>query len=130
LTRKLPIELKNRLVERAEAIAEGVQHQRNQASQLRNLLQIAQTETEVPVLGNFIRYQAARQSTSKFWQPIHLPVIGMLEEIGTKWAPRDPELRGLAIQHFFGYLIRAYVYLTSSASRDAGGTQGANRVGA
>ena len=48
------------LVEQAEAILDKVRDARGfrgQTSQLRNLLQIAQTESEIPVLRNFIRYQ-------------------------------------------------------------------------
>lgn len=118
MTKKLSIELKRRLVRKAEAIAANVQNQTGQASQLRNMLQISQTETEVEVLTNFIHYQAARKATGKFWRGIHADVVAMLKEIDSKWAPDDAELRGVAIQHFFGYLIRAYVYLTSPAKKD------------
>ncbi len=105
---------KSWLVGEAEKILDRVKAERDfrgQTAQLRNLVQIAQTETEVPVLKNFIRYQTGRKATKKFWLLIHSGVLGVLEDIG-KGFP-DPERRQKAIQSFFGYLVRHYVFLTS-----------------
>ena len=120
--------LKRWLVEEAEKIADKTADKtrdRNQASQLRSLLQITQRESEVKVLANFIRYQAARKASSKLWEPIHADVIAMLEQIEQK--TNSPELRRAAIQHFFGYLVRRYVYRSANFSRPAGGTRGGAR---
>jgi hypothetical protein len=116
-TSGLSIKLKNDLVEAATRIAGKSGGRREETSQLRNLLQISQSESEVAVLVNFIRYQAARQATQKFWNGILDDVIAVLERIGKQEAPDDPELRRLAIQHFFGYLVRAFVYAKSRAAK-------------
>src|SRR5215207_10998330 len=81
-----------------------------QTSQLRNLVQIAQTESEVPVLRNFIHYQQGRRSTRDFWGLIGDDVLQVLADIGTATAG-DAEARSRAIRSFFGYLVRHYVYL-------------------
>lgn len=112
---ELSPELKNALVNKAETIAGLAASQKDQAAQLRNLLQIAQRESEVAVLQNFVRYQRGRRATRDFWTPIEEPVNAYLKEIETKWAPDDPELRKAAIIHFFGYMVRQYVYLTQAA---------------
>lgn len=129
MTTKLSTDLKNELVRRAEAIAEKVRSKGGQAAQLRNLLQISQTETEVPVLRNFVRYQAARKATAKFWKPIHQQVVTVLEDIDQRWAANDPALRAIAIQHFFGYLIRSYVYVTSDAVQRTSSEQAPDQGG-
>lgn len=90
---------------------------RNQAAQLRNMLQIAQRESEIPVLRNFIHYQAGRKATQKFWGAIQDDVIAVLAKIGEKHGGEDDasvRRRRTAIQHFFGYLVRHYVYVESS----------------
>lgn len=99
-------ELKRWMIEEIEKLQFG---KTGATSQLRNLVQVAQRETEVPVLANFIRYQAARSATYKFWEPLHQPVIELLQQIERKTAD-EPELRANVIQHFFGYLVRRYVY--------------------
>lgn len=111
---RLPSSIKRELVEAAEKIADKVQAQRNQASQLRNLLQIAQTESDVKVLANFIHYQAGRNNKSlrEFWEPIQLDVIQQLDAIEKRPELQDEELRRMAIQHFFGYLVRHYFFVT------------------
>jgi hypothetical protein len=114
----LPPSTKSELVGRAEAILDKVKGDgafRDQASQLRNLLQIVQTESEIPVLRNFIRYQSGRRATQKFWQLIYQDVLVVLDDIGARF-PDDPSRR-LALQNFFGYLIRHYVYLSKAAGR-------------
>lgn len=105
----LSIKLKNDLVSRATKIAGKARKDRQAASQLRNLVQISQTESEVLVLTNFIQYQAARSATSGFWGAIHEDVIRDLEWIAGE-VQDDPSHRRVAFQHFFGYLVRAYVY--------------------
>ncbi|HEX5716602.1 MAG TPA: hypothetical protein VF179_10615 [Thermoanaerobaculia bacterium] len=109
------------LVGEAEQILDRVQGQdgfRDQTSQLRNLVQIVQEESEVSVLRNFIRYQTGRKTTSKFWSLIHKDVIKVLEEIEKNLTGED--LRKAAIQQFFGYLVRHYVYL-DKVNRDGRG---------
>ncbi len=105
---------KSWLVGRAENIL-GNQVPRNQASQLRNLVQITQKESEVPVLANFIRYQAGRKATGGFWRPIHKQVIEVLQKIEEKFPAEDE--RKAAIQNFFGYMVRHYVYLEGAGER-------------
>jgi hypothetical protein len=145
---ELPVELKRELVRDAERIAKTAADEArkgrppsakgdkkeggakkpggdkrsggdSQVSQLRNLLQITQRETEVPVLVNFIRYQAARKATWKFWKPIHEDVIGVLTKLEGESAKRPaPEAAAflrVAVQSFLGYLIRAYVYESVAA---------------
>ena len=105
------------LVERAEDIldkAKDTKGFRGQTAQLRNLLQIVQTESEIPVLRNFIRYQSGRRVTRGFWQLIIDDVIATLEEIGTRFS--DDDQRRVALQSFFGYLVRHYVYLNETGS--------------
>lgn len=112
---------KSWLVEKAEEILDRVQGQdgfRDQTSQLRNMVQIAQEESEIPVLRNFIRYQTGRKTTAKFWSLIQKEVIAVLEEIGKNFV--DDSLRKAAIQQFFGYLVRHYVYL-DKVNRGSGG---------
>src|SRR5205807_635564 len=103
----LPHATKSWLVEQAEQILDRVKDNRDfsgQTAQLRNLLQIVQTESEIPVLRNFIRYQTGRRATRKFWLLIHEQVLRVLAEIGIKF----PEEAGRksALQSFFGYLVR------------------------
>ena len=145
---ELPAELKRKLVKDAERIAKAAADEArkprppsskaanktggdkqgggqrksgsdSQVSQLRNLLQITQREAEVPVLVNFIRYQAARKATWKFWKPIHRAVINVLDgleaETTKRPAPEQAEFLRLAIQSFLSYLIRAYVYEIAAA---------------
>ena len=114
--------MKRWLVEEAERILDGAKGSgaafRNQASQLRNMVQIAQRESEVPVLRNFIRYQTGRKATQRFWSLIQADVIKVLDEIGKKFPAEDlqkAEERRIAIQSFFGYLVRHYVYLSEFA---------------
>lgn len=93
---------------------------KNQASQLRNMLQIAQRESEIPVLRNFIHYQAGRKATQKFWGAIQDEVIAVLEEIGKRYGGEDDasvRQRRTAIQHFFGYLVRHYIYVEFSGEK-------------
>ncbi len=102
------------MVEKAEGILNRVKDDRDfgdQTSQLRNLVQITQEESEVSVLRNFIRYQTGRKATQKFWGLIHREVIEVLEEIGKKPELQEDGARKTAIQQFFGYLVRHYVYL-------------------
>jgi hypothetical protein len=104
------------LVERAEEILERARNQRTfrgQTSQLRNLLQIVQTESEILVLRNFVRYQSGRRATRAFWQLIVDDLVATLEEIGRRYPEEDVRLR--ALQSFFGYLVRHYVYLSEAA---------------
>ncbi|HEX3532159.1 MAG TPA: hypothetical protein VH988_34295 [Thermoanaerobaculia bacterium] len=115
MSEQLTADEKRTLVKAAEDILDKVAKTKleksfwEQASQLRNLVQIAQQESEVPVLKNFIHYQTGRRATKAFWRPIHESVIRELEAIES----RHPEqaARKLAIQSFFGYLVRHYVYL-------------------
>jgi CRISPR/Cas system CSM-associated protein Csm3 (group 7 of RAMP superfamily) len=116
--------IKSRLVGRAETILDTVKNEkgfRDQTSQLRNMLQIVQTESEISVLRNFIRYQTGRKATKKFWLLIHEGVLAVLVEIGAEFS--EVKARRAALQSFFGYLVRHYVYL-SEAPRplSAGGT--------
>jgi hypothetical protein len=107
---------KRTLVTAAEKILDAVKsrdHFKDQTSQLRNLVQIAQEESEVPVLRNFIRYQTGRKATGKFWLLIHQGVVQELERIET--SHQEEAVRKLAIQSFFGYLVRHYVYLNKMA---------------
>ena len=87
-----------------------------QTSQLRNLVQIAQTESEVPVLRNFIHYQMGRRSTKDFWVLIGTGVIKALEDIEAEASKVEnvEEARKRAIQSFFGYLVRHYVYVNET----------------
>lgn len=111
------------LVKKAEALLDRVHTNERpkgrrskfwgQTSQLRNLVQITQTESEVPVLRNFIRYQQGRRSTRDFWELIGDTVIGILEKIDTETAG-DAAVRSRAIRSFFGYLVRYYVYLNET----------------
>ena len=118
------------LVEEAEQILDRVQGQdgfRDQTSQLRNLVQIVQEESEISVLRNFIRYQTGRKTTQKFWGLIHKDVIRVLNEIGENLA--DEDLQKAAIQQFFGYLVRHYVYLdkVNRERREPGRAQAGGR---
>lgn len=104
---------KSWLVEQAETILDRVKDDRDfrgQTAQLRNLLQITQTESEIPVLRNFIRYQTGRKATKKFWRLIHQDVLGVLARLGKDFP--EAAARKSVIQSFFGYLVRHYVYLT------------------
>ena len=106
------------LVKEAEDLLEKVKEKpgfgdsrQGATSQLRNLLQIAQQESEVPVLRNFIRYQTGRKATQKFWKLICDDLIRVLAEIDAKPHLQKAADRKLAIQLFFGYMVRHYVYL-------------------
>ena len=111
----LSTETKRWLVQEAEGTLDRVKGRkaefRDQTSQLRNLVQIAQEESEISVLRNFIRYQTGRKATQKFWGLIHQDVIRILEEIGNRPDLQADGARKAAIQQFFGYLVRHYVYL-------------------
>jgi len=112
---------KRELVEMAERIPFKTLGSSN-TSQLRNLVQIAGEETDVKVLINFIRYQLGRKSIGDFWKPIHGKVIQALEDIEHKYLKPDDaksiERTQSALQHFFGYLVRHYVYLSFVADGD------------
>ena len=74
------------------------------------------------MLRNFIQYQAARQTTANFWRNIHRSVIEQLETIEKRNPGDEDEVRKRRkdeIVHFFGYLVRAYVYETSRARKEA-----------
>lgn len=116
------------LVDEAEQTLDRVKREdgfRDQTSQLRNLVQIVQEETEISVLRNFIRYQTGRKTTQKFWGLIHKDVIRILEEIEKNLA--DDDLRKAAIQQFFGYLVRHYVYLDKVNRPEPGRAQAGGR---
>ena len=118
------------LVKEAEEILDRVQREdgfRDQTSQLRNLVQIVQEESEISVLRNFVRYQTGRKTTQKFWGLIHRDVIRVLDEIGKNL--EDEDLRKAAIQQFFGYLVRHYVYLdkVNRERREPGRAQAGGR---
>lgn len=122
------------LVEKAEGILDRTHEQEKpkggksklwgQTAQLRNLVQITQSESEVLVLRNFIRYQQGRRSTRDFWGLIGDEVIKVLGEVGTATLG-DDLARSRAIRNFFGYLVRHYVYLNETQrpkdEADAGG---------
>ena len=80
-------------------------------------LQIAQGESEVAVLRNFVRYQAGRRATKAFWLLIYQQVIEVLEEIAKKPELQEEAARRKAIQQFFGYMVRHYVFLYEMAPR-------------
>jgi RAMP superfamily len=111
------------LVEEAEKILDRVKADRafrNQTSQLRNMVQITQRESEVPVLRNFIRYQSGRKATQRFWGLVQAEIIRVLDEISSRFPGEDEkgsEERRTAIQSFFGYLVRHYVYLNEMSAR-------------
>jgi hypothetical protein len=115
--------IKSRLVGQAEDILDKVKTDgafKGQTSQLRNMLQIVQTESEFLVLRNFIRYQTGRKATRKFWLLIHDGVLAVLAQIDAELS--DEKARRAALQSFFGYLVRHYVYLSESQrSPSAGG---------
>lgn len=90
-----------------------------EASQLRNLVRITQTESEVAVLRNYIEYQAARKATEDFWQPIYRGVIDTLSEISQRCPPSKTEHRRVAMQTFFEYMVRRYVYAVKLQSAQA-----------
>ncbi len=90
-----------------------------QTSQLRNLVQITQTETEVPVLINFIRYQQGRRSTREFWTLIADGVVGVLDEIDAV-TTGDAVARARWVRNFFGYLVRHYVYVNETKNPKKG----------
>lgn len=129
MNHRLDSKLKNWLVEQAQTIADKASQKSGQTAQLRNLLQIAQVESEVLVLKNFLEYQAGRQSTRGFWEPIHKEVIRVLEQIAERIDAEGQ--RRLAIQSFFGYMVRRYVYQTELAkaerSRDRNRDRGHDR---
>ncbi|HEY6322433.1 MAG TPA: hypothetical protein VJA16_12825 [Thermoanaerobaculia bacterium] len=112
------------LVEKAEEIltnAKGQRAFRGQTSQLRNLLQIAQSESEITVLRNFVRYQSGRRATRAFWQLIVDDLVAVLEEIGKRYP--DEDLRRRALLSFFGYLVRHYVYLSEVVEAPRSGAE-------
>jgi hypothetical protein len=92
----------------------------DQTSQLRNLVQIAQTETEVSVLQNFIHYQIGRRSTREFWALLGADVIAALEDIdkATSSSENAVQARERAVRNFFGYLVRHYVYMNETQKPD------------
>ncbi len=110
------------LVGQAEMVLDKVKMDRSfrgQTSQLRNLLQIVQRESEIAVLRNFIRYQSGRRATRGFWQLIVDDLLVVLEEIGGRFP--DEKMRQRALQSFFGYLVRHYVYLSEAGAEPVGG---------
>ena len=118
------------LVEKAESILDRARERElhkgkssrlwEQTSQLRNLVQISQMESEVPVLRNFIHYQQGRRSTRDFWRLIGDDVLQVLADVDTATAG-DAEARSRAIRNFFGYLVRHYVYLNETRPKDPRG---------
>ena len=129
MNQALEPELKRWMVGEAEEIANKASRNRGQKAQLRNLIQIAQVEAEVKVLKNFLEYQAGRYSTRNFWKPIYEQVIDALVEIEERTSTGDERQRRLAIQSFFGYMVRRYVYKTDGPGRGQGGGGQYNRGG-
>ena len=118
--------LKAWMVEQAEAILDKVKtekHFKNATAQLRNLVQITQQESEVAVLENFLNYQRGRRATRDFWKLIHAPVVKVLKDIEEKTAGVSVEDRRLAIQQFFGYLVRHYIYLDQLNAEQSSGSR-------
>ncbi len=112
--------IKRELVEKAEEILTGAAGRSgfgDATAQLRNLVQITQEETEVPVLQNFIRYQAGRRATQKFWGLIADSVIEFLGALDER-KDLTADQRTAAIRNFFGYLVRHYVYLEAIRKGD------------
>lgn len=121
---QLDASLKNELVEAAEKIADkAAESTGGGASQIRNMIQICQSESEIPVLKNFIEYQSGRKSTRKFWAPIvrkdpaerNAPnaVLGVLDVLDLiEQRTGNAEVRKAALLAFFGYMVRRYVYRT------------------
>ncbi|QTD49766.1 hypothetical protein [Sulfidibacter corallicola] len=110
-------ELKREMVGWAEEIIDRAKGHRNQKSQLQNLLQITTEESERLVLKNYLDYQAARKETGQFWEPIHEKVIqrfGDIEKALVAAEANTPETRSYAFQHFCGYMIRRYVFVSES----------------
>lgn len=115
---RLPVDTKTWLVGRAEEILDAVKDKAGftgQTAQLRNLLQITQTESEIAVLRNFIRYQTGRKATKTFWLLLYEEVLQVLGQIGERF-PDEADRRS-ALQSFFGYLVRHYVYLNELLSQ-------------
>ena len=121
--------LKTWMVEQAETILDKVKterHFKKATAQLRNLVQVTQQESEVAVLENFLNYQRGRQATRDFWKLIHEPVVGVLKEIEQRMADKSAEDRRLAIQQFFGYLVRHYIYLDQLNAEQSSGRPAAS----
>lgn len=123
---RLPRDFKVWLVEKAEGIArkaaegrrpEDAHKKKGNVTQLRNMIQITQEESEVEVLRNFIEYQAGRPATKSFWKWIHRDVIEALEDIGRRCEGSEPGVQRLAMQSFFGYMVRHFVYRTQVGPR-------------
>jgi CRISPR/Cas system CSM-associated protein Csm3 (group 7 of RAMP superfamily) len=117
--------LKTWMVEQAAEILDGVKNEkdfRNATAQLRNLVQITQRESEVAVLENFLNYQRGRRATRDFWRLIHGPVVAVLKEIEQRTSDQGAEARRAAIQQFFGYLVRHYIYLDQLNADQARGS--------
>lgn len=113
----LKSEIKRELVQRAEnAFKEAKKKPGYEAgikeatAQLRNLVQITQQETEISVLENFLQYQRGRDATKKFWNLIYGEVLAALHWIRDH-EDLDDEAKKAAVQNYFGYLVRHYVYL-------------------
>lgn len=123
------IGLKTWMVEQAERILEKAKTQEgfgDATSQLRNLVQITQQESEVAVLKNFLNYQRGRRATRRFWSLVHEPVVAVLDEISKRTADHGAETRRLAIQQFFGYLVRHYIYLDQTKPKKSQKSQGSH----
>lgn len=91
------------LVREAEQTLDKVKTDKDfakQTSQLRNMLQIVQRESEIAVLRNFIRYQTGRKATQKFWRLIYDDVLKTLKDIETRFP--DEAARRSALQSYFG----------------------------
>jgi len=124
MSAQLSADEKRTLVTAAETILDAASQRdgfKDQTSQLRNMVQIAQEESEVAVLRNFIRYQTGRKATQKFWQLIDKGVIDQLLEIDRRHS--EHASRKLAIQSFFGYMVRHYVYLNEINKRSGKGAR-------
>ena len=127
---------KGGLVKEAEAIlnqerVRGSGKFKHATAQLRNLVQIVQTEWDVKVLENFLNYQRGRKATADFWALIHEDVVRVLRDID-RAAGTDDGKRKAAVQGFFGFLVRHYVYLDkindeSRPPRGPDRSQGADR---
>jgi hypothetical protein len=124
---EIPVEVKRELVQRAAAIADKAKRSekgdqsRQATTQLRNLVQITQVETDDLVLRNFLRYQAGRKTTKDLWGAILTDTVAVLERIAADKRLPEPAQRRDATQRFFGYLVREYVYVSGSDRRPAQG---------
>ncbi len=128
------------VVHAAERDASLLDGSRMEKSQLQNVLNVAQESHSLAVVANFIRYQIGRARIGREWQHkdfglsivaqitepagvVHTQAEKVLADLRTHFQDQEipgdiaAELRYEMMRHYLGYLVRAFVFGSTSQAK-------------